>query len=60
MSTAMGGWIANVADNTVAFLALAAVGLAGTLLLWGAMPETIEKPETINAKPLRSNNETES
>lgn len=58
MSTAMGGWIANAADNTVAFLTLAAVGLAGTVLLWAAMPETIEKPETINAKPLRSKNET--
>jgi len=40
LSTSLAGWIADSAGNSVAFLALAGAGLAGTLLLWGLMPET--------------------
>ena len=40
ISTTMGGWIADVAGLPAAFLSLAAAGLAGTLLLWIALPET--------------------
>jgi len=36
----LAGWIATVAGAQAAFLALAAAGAAGTLLLWLAMPET--------------------
>ena len=40
LSTLLAGWIATVAGAQAAFLALAAAGAAGTLLLWLAMPET--------------------
>lgn len=42
VSTLFGGWIADVAGLHAAFFALGAVGLAGMLLLWTALPETSE------------------
>ena len=42
ISTTMGGWVADVAGLPAAFLSLAAAGLAGTLLVWIALPETRE------------------
>ena len=42
VSTTMAGWIADVAGEPVAFLGLAFAGLAGTVLVWLAMPETRE------------------
>lgn len=57
MSTAMGGWIASAVNNRAAFLALAAVGLVGTLVLWVAMPETISRPETITQSLSQSGSE---
>jgi MFS family permease len=57
ISTSMAGWIADNEGYVQAFLALAACGLAGTLLLWLAMPET-EPPEIRNlpAQPVPSGN----
>jgi MFS family permease len=43
-STTAAGWIADWFGSPVAFLALAAAGAAGTLLLWLAMPETRPAP----------------
>ena len=40
VSTTLAGWIADEAGNRMAFLALAALGLLGTLLIWLLMPET--------------------
>ncbi|HLY90757.1 MAG TPA: MFS transporter [Acetobacteraceae bacterium] len=40
LSTALGGWIADTVSLPVAFCALAAVGLAGTTVVWTMMPET--------------------
>jgi predicted MFS family arabinose efflux permease len=40
LSTSMAGWIADALGLTVAFYALAAAGLLGTVLLWRLMPET--------------------
>jgi MFS family permease len=40
ISTAMGGWVADVAGMKVAFFSLALAGLAGSALIWAAMPET--------------------
>jgi MFS family permease len=40
LSTLLGGWIAQEVSMNAAFLGLAAVGLAGVLLVWAAMPET--------------------
>jgi MFS family permease len=47
LSTVMAGWIADQAGEAMAFVGLAAAGLAGTLLVWLAMPETrsSEAPE---------------
>ncbi len=55
ISTSMAGWIADNVGYVQAFLALAACGLIGTLLLWAAMPET-EPPEIRNlpARPVPS------
>ena len=39
-STTLAGWIADSFGDPVAFIGLAAVGLAATLLVWAAMPET--------------------
>ncbi len=39
-STTIGGWLADAIDAQAAFLVLAAVGAAATVLLWVAMPET--------------------
>jgi MFS family permease len=40
LSTTMGGWIADAAGVPIAFVALALVGVAGTLFVWLTMPET--------------------
>jgi MFS family permease len=40
LSTTLGGWIADSVSLPVAFCALAAVGLAGTTVVWTMMPET--------------------
>ena len=40
LSTAMAGWVADVAGVNAAFVSLAVAGLAGAVLLWAAMPET--------------------
>jgi len=40
LSTSLGGWIADSVSLPVAFCALAAVGLAGTTVVWTMMPET--------------------
>ena len=40
ISTALSGWVADVAGVRVAFLSLALAGLAGAALVWAAMPET--------------------
>jgi MFS family permease len=39
-STALAGWLADTAGDRVAFLGLAFAGVAGTALVWLAMPET--------------------
>jgi MFS family permease len=39
-STGLAGWIADQSGTPIALLCLAAVGLAATLLVWLAMPET--------------------
>ena len=41
LSTVLAGWIGDRLGPPVAFLALAAAGVAATLLLWLAMPETM-------------------
>jgi len=43
-STSLAGWVADWFGTTAAFACLAGVGLAATLLVWRAMPET--KPGT--------------
>jgi MFS family permease len=40
LSTTLAGWLADTAGDAVAFLGLAVAGLAGTALVWLAMPET--------------------
>jgi MFS family permease len=42
VSTTFAGWLASMAGTRAAFLGLAAAGLAATLLVWLAMPETRE------------------
>jgi MFS family permease len=46
-STTIAGWLADTAGDRAAFLGLALAGLAGTALVWLAMPETrsISAPE---------------
>jgi MFS family permease len=39
-STSLAGWVADWFGTTAAFACLAGVGLAATLLVWRAMPET--------------------
>lgn len=39
-STTLAGWISDRYGDAVAFTALASIGLAATLLVWTAMPET--------------------
>src|SRR5207248_2673154 len=39
-STAVAGWIADAFGNPIAFMSLAAIGLAAATLVWMAMPET--------------------
>ena len=43
-STSLAGWVADWFGTTAAFASLAGVGLAATLLVWQAMPDT--KPVT--------------
>jgi hypothetical protein len=40
ISTSFAGWLATMSGNAAAFWGLSAAGLAGTLLVWFAMPET--------------------
>ncbi len=40
LSTTLAGWIADRFGDPAAFAGLAAIGLAATLFLWSAMPET--------------------
>jgi len=40
LSTTLAGWLADTAGDRVAFLGLFVAGLAGTALVWLAMPET--------------------
>lgn len=40
LSTTLAGWIADRHGDPAAFAALAAIGIAATLLVWSAMPET--------------------
>jgi MFS family permease len=49
LSTTLAGWIADRGGDAVAFAALAAIGLAATLLVWRAMPET--RPRRTTAAP---------
>jgi MFS family permease len=44
LSTATAGWVADAAGVDAAFLGLALAGLAGSLLVWAAMPETASAP----------------
>lgn len=43
ISTSLGGWLADTAGVSVAFLCLAAVGLAGTALIWVGLRDTREQ-----------------
>jgi MFS family permease len=43
ISTGLGGWVADAAGLPIAFLSLAVVGLAGTGLIWAALPDTRER-----------------
>jgi MFS family permease len=49
LSTTLAGWIADRGGDAAAFAALAAIGLAATLLVWRAMPET--RPRRTTAAP---------
>jgi MFS family permease len=40
ISTSFAGWLATLAGTGAAFWGLSAAGLAGTVLVWLAMPET--------------------
>jgi MFS family permease len=42
LSTTIGGWIADTAGVPIAFVALALVGVVGTLFVWLIMPETAQ------------------
>jgi hypothetical protein len=44
ISTSLAGWLATKAGTGAAFWGLSAAGLAGTLLVWLAMPETRDDP----------------
>jgi MFS family permease len=49
LSTTLAGWIADRHGDAAAFAALALIGLAATLLVWRAMPET--RPTRTTAPP---------
>jgi MFS family permease len=49
LSTTLAGWIADRHGDAAAFAALALIGLAATLLVWSAMPET--RPTRTTAPP---------
>ena len=53
VSTLMAGWVAGRAGDHAAFLALAAAGLLGTILVWLIMPETTPVEERA-AEPVSS------
>jgi len=40
LSTSLTGWVGDRYGHPIAFASLAAIGLAATMLVWGAMPET--------------------
>ena len=44
LSTGYAGWVADLAGMPAAFVSLAIAGLAGTLLVWAAMPDTTPGP----------------
>jgi MFS family permease len=44
LSTPVAGWIADTVGVQIAFIALALVGVAGTLFVWLTMPETAQVP----------------
>ncbi len=46
LSTALGGWIADVAGIPMAFVVLALIGALATIVLWLVMPETRENGVT--------------
>jgi predicted MFS family arabinose efflux permease len=52
ISTTLAGWIADAGGESLAFVALAAAGLAGTALLWAAMPET--EPGQLGSRQLKA------
>jgi len=39
-STGVAGWVADLYGNPIAFMSLAAIGVAAAALVWAAMPET--------------------
>jgi MFS family permease len=51
LSTMLGGWIADTAGVQIAFAALALAGVAATLFVWLAMPETAELRAGVPAPP---------
>ncbi len=46
LSTTLAGWLADAAGESMALLGLAFAGLAGTALVWLAMPETRLRTDT--------------
>jgi MFS family permease len=51
LSTTLGGWIADTAGVQIAFASLALVGMAATLFVWLAMPETAQVRAGVPAPP---------
>jgi MFS family permease len=52
-STTLAGWVADHYGESATFIFLAAVGLAATLLVWSAMPETNPEGEEHTGVPKR-------
>jgi MFS family permease len=51
LSTSLAGWVADIGGDRIAFVALAAAGLAGLALVTGAMPETAPEEAAASPKP---------
>ncbi len=49
LSTTLAGYVADHAGQMTAFLALAGVGLLGTVMIWALMPETAPRGEVVMA-----------
>jgi MFS family permease len=47
LSTPLAGWIADTVGVQIAFVALALVGVVGTLFVWLTMPETAQVPARV-------------